>query len=91
MAVTRRSSFLKSSRALEAVLRPLQPRYFWSRGFCIDNRRFLCVLQVAAQGSVPHSGVAMATAIVLLWTEIGGAVGNAIGECKLDVSGVGVY
>jgi len=38
-----------------------------------------CTSQVAAQGSVPHSGVAMATAIVLLWTEIGGAVGNAIG------------
>jgi len=33
----------------------------------------------------------MATAIVLLWTEIGGAVGNAIGECKLDVSMVEAY
>lgn len=42
---------------------------------------------VAAQGSVPHSGVAMATVIVLVWTEIGGAAGNAIGGRKLDVSG----
>ena len=48
---------------------------------------FLFVLQVAAQGSVPHSGVAMATAIVLLWTEIDGAVGSAIGQWELDVSG----
>jgi len=48
--------------------------YWWYSGPFVK-----CALQVAAQGSVPHSGVAMATAIVLLWTEIGGAVGNAIG------------
>lgn len=36
--------------------------------------------QVAAQGSVPHFDVAMATAVVLLWTEIGGSIGAAIGS-----------
>lgn len=30
----------------------------------------------------------MATAVVLLWTEIGGVVGNAISQDKFDVSGV---
>lgn len=30
----------------------------------------------------------MATGIVLLWAEIGRAVGNAAGKCKLDVSGM---
>ena len=35
--------------------------------------------QVGAQASVPHVDVAMVTAVVLLWTEIGGGVGNAIG------------
>ncbi|KAF9457293.1 drug:h+ antiporter [Collybia nuda] len=34
--------------------------------------------QVGAQASVPHSDVAMVTAVVLLITEIGGAIGNAI-------------
>ncbi|KAF9046927.1 drug:h+ antiporter [Hymenopellis radicata] len=34
--------------------------------------------QVAAQASVPHVDVATATAVVLLLTEIGGAIGNAI-------------
>ncbi|RDB27339.1 Siderophore iron transporter 3 [Hypsizygus marmoreus] len=34
--------------------------------------------QVAAQASVPHSDVAMVTAVVLLVTEIGGAIGSAI-------------
>ncbi|OAX34932.1 MFS general substrate transporter [Rhizopogon vinicolor AM-OR11-026] len=33
--------------------------------------------QVGAQASVPHADVAMITAVVLLLTEIGGAVGNA--------------
>ena len=32
----------------------------------------------------------MATAVVLLWTEIGGVVGNAISQDKFDVSGVEV-
>ena len=36
--------------------------------------------QVGAQASVPHADVAIITAVVLLWTEIGGGVGNAIGE-----------
>ncbi|KAH9846877.1 drug:h+ antiporter [Lenzites betulinus] len=34
--------------------------------------------QVGAQASVPHVDVAMVTAIVLLWTEIGGAVGSGV-------------
>ena len=34
--------------------------------------------QVGAQASVPHADVAMVTAVVLLLTEIGGAVGSAI-------------
>ncbi|KAJ7599324.1 drug:h+ antiporter [Mycena floridula] len=34
--------------------------------------------QVGAQASVPHIDVAMATAVVLLITEIGGAIGNAV-------------
>lgn len=36
--------------------------------------------QVGAQASVPHVDVGMATAVVLLITEIGGAIGSAIGE-----------
>ena len=36
-------------------------------------------LQVSAQASVPHADVAMVTAVVLLITEIGGAIGTAIG------------
>jgi hypothetical protein len=35
--------------------------------------------QVGAQASVPHADVAIITAVVLLLTEIGGAVGNACG------------
>ena len=34
---------------------------------------------VGAQASVPHADVAVVTAVVLLWTEIGGSVGQAIG------------
>jgi hypothetical protein len=34
--------------------------------------------QVAAQASVPHADVATVTAVVLLITEIGGAIGSAI-------------
>lgn len=34
---------------------------------------------VGAQASVPHVDVAMVTAVVLLITEIGGAIGSAIG------------
>lgn len=34
--------------------------------------------QVGAQASVPHADVAMVTAVVLLMTEIGGAVGSAL-------------
>lgn len=36
--------------------------------------------QVGAQASVTHSDVAMATAVVLLITEIGGSIGSSIGE-----------
>ena len=36
--------------------------------------------QVGAQASVTHSDVAVVTAIVLLFTEIGGAVGSAVGK-----------
>lgn len=35
--------------------------------------------QVGAQASVTHKNVAMVTAVVLLITEIGGAIGSAIG------------
>ena len=39
---------------------------------------------VAAQAAVPHVDMAITTAMVLLWTEIGGAVGSAVGEfCPL--------
>ncbi|CAL1710437.1 unnamed protein product [Somion occarium] len=34
--------------------------------------------QVGAQASVPHADVAIITAVVLLWTEIGGGVGGAL-------------
>ncbi|KAI0367339.1 drug:h+ antiporter [Pilatotrama ljubarskyi] len=34
--------------------------------------------QVGAQASVPHVDVAMVTAVVLLWTEIGGSIGSAV-------------
>lgn len=34
--------------------------------------------QVGAQASIPHADVAMCTAILLLLTEIGGAVGSAV-------------
>ncbi|KIP10562.1 hypothetical protein PHLGIDRAFT_115319 [Phlebiopsis gigantea 11061_1 CR5-6] len=34
--------------------------------------------QVGAQASVPHADVAIITAVVLLWTEIGGSIGQAI-------------
>ena len=37
--------------------------------------------QVGAQASVPHADVAIITAVVLLWTEIGGACGQAICKC----------
>jgi len=36
--------------------------------------------QVGAQASVSHKDVAIVTAIVLLVTEIGGAVGGAVGR-----------
>ena len=35
--------------------------------------------QTGAQASVPHVDVAIVTAVCLLWTEIGGSVGSAIG------------
>ena len=39
--------------------------------------------QLAAQASVKHYDTAMVTAVVLLVTEIGGAIGTAIGERPL--------
>lgn len=39
--------------------------------------------QVAAQASVPRDDVAMATAMILLLTSIGGAFGSAIGQSDL--------
>ena len=42
---------------------------------------------VAAQAAVPHADMAITTAMVLLWTEIGGAVGSAVGESRFPVSG----
>ena len=39
--------------------------------------------QVAAQAAVPHADMAITTAMVLLWTEIGGAVGSAVGAYHL--------
>ena len=41
--------------------------------------------QVGAQASVKHVDVAMVTAVVLLVTEIGGAIGSAIGTCLSSV------
>lgn len=35
--------------------------------------------QVGSQASVTHADVAMVTAVVLLLTEIGGAIGSAVG------------
>lgn len=40
--------------------------------------------QVGAQASVPHADVAMVTAAVLLVTEIGGAIGSAIGKSLMN-------
>ena len=36
--------------------------------------------QVGAQASVTHADLAIVTAAVLLLTEIGGAIGSAVGE-----------
>lgn len=47
-------------------------------------------IQVGAQASVTHADVAIVTAVVLLWTEVGGAVGSAIGafySCSLSSDG----
>jgi len=79
VVVTRRPTFLISfevlDEALEGIASTAAQGDSGSRGF---------LHRCCVWGSVPHSGVAMATAIVFLWTEIG--VG--IGECKLDVSRV---
>ncbi len=37
-------------------------------------------IQTAAQASVSHKDVATVTAMVLLLTEIGGAIGNSVGK-----------
>ena len=36
--------------------------------------------QVGAQASIPHADVAVVTATVLLFTEVGAAIGGALGE-----------
>lgn len=41
---------------------------------------------VGAQASVPHVDVAMVTAVVLLITEIGGAIGSAIGGSQRAIT-----
>ena len=41
---------------------------------------------VAAQAAVPNADMAITTAMVLLWTEVGGAVGSAVGECPAFLS-----
>ena len=41
---------------------------------------------VAAQASVPHVDMATATAILFVWSEIGSAVGSAVGEWPSLVS-----
>ena len=43
--------------------------------------------QVGAQASVRHADVAIITALVLLFTEIGGAVGNACGGSIVRMEG----
>lgn len=48
-------------------------------------------IQVGAQASVPHADVGIATALVLLLTEIGGAVGEAIGALRLALCGCLLY
>lgn len=45
----------------------------WGGGFAVVTT------QVSFQASVVHTDVASVTAIVLLWAEIGGAIGNALG------------
>ena len=40
---------------------------------------------VVAQAAVPHVDMAITTAMVLLRTEISGAVGSALGECQLGL------
>ena len=44
--------------------------------------------QVAAQASVPHVDLAIVTAVLLLMTEIGGGIGNAMGKLLLCTSNV---
>ena len=41
---------------------------------------------VASQAAVPHVDMAITTAMVLLWTEIGGAVGSAVGALCLSLT-----
>ena len=43
-------------------------------------------ITVAAQASVPHADIAVTTAILILWSEVGSAVGAAVGESILSFS-----
>lgn len=49
----------------------------WGGGFAVVTT------QVSSQASVVHADVASVTAIVLLWAEIGGAIGNALGTSSI--------
>jgi len=47
-------------------------------------------LQVTAQAGVPRADVGMVTAVVLLITEIGGAIGSSIGRsCLIERMAIG--
>lgn len=46
----------------------------WGGGFAV------VATHVSSQASVPHADLALVSAIIVLWAEIGGAIGNAIGR-----------
>lgn len=52
----------------------------WGGGFAIT------ATFVSSQASVPHADLALVSAILLLWAEIGAAIGNAIGELSSSFS-----
>lgn len=50
----------------------------WGGGFAV------VATHVSSQASVPHADLALVSAIIILWAEIGGAIGNAIGRYILQ-------
>ena len=46
----------------------------WGGGFAV------VATHVSSQASVPHADLALVSAIIVLWAEIGGAIGTAIGK-----------